>query len=238
MAWKTTVLNAMRAYMTARRGLGHGSDRGTFWDAGNDLAYSLPGDAAGAATNRPFVEFLGADPDYFRTLGIYVERGRVFTSEDRVGAPLVAVVDELLARQAWPGRDPLGQQIGVGTRYYTVVGVVAPTRYRNLLTPRATLYTDYGQSPVASPEFISPPYYVAVRSNLDPARLIPQLGRAVHASDGRLFLADAVTLGIALTRTWRCSGSEPSALATATPGESSPTLRRRVGARADVLRRG
>ena len=196
MAWKTTVLNAIaRVHDLPGVASATGLTEAPFSDAGNDLAYSLPGDAAGAATNRPFVEFLGADPDYFRTLGIHVERGRVFTSEDRVGAPLVAVVDELLARQAWPGRDPLGQQIGVGTRFYTVVGVVAPTRYRNLLTPRATLYTDYGQSPVASPEFISPPYYVAVRSNLDPARLIPQLGRAVHASDGRLFLADAVTLG-------------------------------------------
>ena len=196
MAWKSTVVNAI-ARIRGVSGVASaaGLTEPPFSDAGNDLAYSLPGDTPGAATNRPFASFLGADQAYFQTLGISVERGRVFTGEDRVGTALVAVVDELLARQAWPGRDAIGQQIGVGTRYYTVVGVVAPTRYRNLLTPRATLYTDYVQSPVLSPEYIWPPYYVAVRSNLDPARLIPQLGRAVHESDGRLFLADAVTLG-------------------------------------------
>ncbi len=196
MAWKSAVSNAIgRIRQLPGVGSAAGLTEPPFSDAGNDLGYTLPADAPGAAINRPFVEFLGADQEYFQTLGIHVERGRVFTSEDRIGTPLVAVVDELLARQAWSGRDPIGQQIGVGTVYYTVVGVVSPTRYRNLLAPRATLYTDYVQSPVMSSEYIWAPYYVAVRSSLDPARLIAQLQGAVHESDARLFLADASTLG-------------------------------------------
>jgi ABC-type antimicrobial peptide transport system permease subunit len=165
-----------------------------FHDAGNDLAYSLPNDTPGAATNRPFADFLGADPDYFQTLGIAVRKGRVFTDDDRRGTARVAVVDELLARQAWPNRDPIGQQIGVGLVYYTVVGVVAPTRYRNLLAPRATLYTAYAQSMFAM-GYIGAPVYIAVRTSADPARSLAALHTAVRETDSRLFLADVATLG-------------------------------------------
>ena len=40
-------------------------------------------------------------------------------------------------------RDPIGEQIGVGLLAFHVIGAVAPTRYRDLLAPRATLYMPY-----------------------------------------------------------------------------------------------
>jgi predicted permease len=158
-----------------------------FRTAGNDLAYSLPGDEPNAATNRPMVDYLGAGPDYFPTLGIAVVRGRLFTAADGRGASPVAVVDELLAREAWPGKDPIGQQIGVGTSFYTVVGVVAPTRYRDVLAPRATLYTPYAQSSLS-------PTYIAVRTTGNPAAMVPALRDAVHAFDPRIYLADFASM--------------------------------------------
>lgn len=160
-----------------------GLDAPPFRATGNDLAYSLPGDAPNAATNRPMADYLAAGPDYFRTLGIAVERGRSFTDADTRGATRVAVVDALLARQAWPGNDPIGQRIGVGSDFFTVVGVAAPTRYRDVLAPRATLYTAYAQS-------ASAPGYIAVRTVGDPQALIPALRDAVHEYDPRLYLAD------------------------------------------------
>ena len=158
-----------------------------FRSAGNDLAYSLPGDERNAATKRPMVDYLGAGPDYFATLGIAVERGRSFTAADGRGAAPVAVVDALLARQAWPGKDPLGQQIGVGTSFYTVVGVVAPTRYRDVLVPRATLYTPYAQSSLS-------PAYLAVRTSGNPAAMVPALRDAVRQFDARIYLADFASM--------------------------------------------
>jgi len=66
-------------------------------------------------------------PRYFATLGLPLRAGRDFTEADRAGAPLVAVVNETLARRLWPGRAAVGERF-VMTRQqleFEVVGVVA-----------------------------------------------------------------------------------------------------------------
>jgi predicted permease len=65
-------------------------------------------------------------PDYFRTMGTRILRGRGFTAEDRFGAPYVAVVSESMARVLWPQRDAIGEcfrQRSDTTPCLTVVGV-------------------------------------------------------------------------------------------------------------------
>jgi ABC-type antimicrobial peptide transport system permease subunit len=133
------------------------------------------------------VDYLGANADYFETFGITLREGRTFTANDGEGSARVAVVDELLARQAWPGKDPLGQHIGVGPTFYTVVGVVASTRYRDLLAPRATLYTPFTQSALLQ-------QYVAIRTSGSPAAVIRAVRAAVRNNDPRLYLADFATM--------------------------------------------
>ncbi|HZE13192.1 MAG TPA: FtsX-like permease family protein, partial [Chthoniobacterales bacterium] len=50
--------------------------------------------------------------DYFATVGLPVVRGRVFTqAETQSGGPMVAIVDEVLAKKLWPEGDALGQRI-------------------------------------------------------------------------------------------------------------------------------
>jgi putative ABC transport system permease protein len=49
-------------------------------------------------------------PDYVRTLGMVLERGRTFTEADNETAPLVALVNDKLARQYWPNDDPIGKR--------------------------------------------------------------------------------------------------------------------------------
>jgi putative ABC transport system permease protein len=160
-----------------------------FRSTGNDLAYSIAGDAPGEPTGRPMADYLGADTDYFNTLGITLRKGRTFNSGDDFGSAHVGVVDELLAAQAWPGKNPIGQQIGVGTSIYTVVGVVASTRYRDLLAPRATLYTSFDQTPTMLQQ------YVAIRTSANASAVIPALRDAVRNTDARLYLADFATMG-------------------------------------------
>jgi len=60
-----------------------------------------PGESA------PLAEELLISPDYFATLDIPVRRGRAFTSADRRGAPRVAIINETMAREAFPGQDPI-----------------------------------------------------------------------------------------------------------------------------------
>jgi predicted permease len=65
---------------------------------------------------------------YFKTVGMPVVRGRAFDANDRAGAPLVAVVNESLARQLWPGQDAIGKRVKLfNTEYHDVVGVVGDT---------------------------------------------------------------------------------------------------------------
>jgi predicted permease len=71
--------------------------------------------------------------DFFRAVGTPLVRGRVFSIGDRPGAPLVAIINDAMARRSWPGRDPVGRRLALGPRdsdgpWYTVVGVVADMR--------------------------------------------------------------------------------------------------------------
>jgi len=68
-------------------------------------------------------------PGYFQTMGIPVLRGRDFNAQDRPDTPLVAVVNETLARQFFPGRDALGQRFHWGDRaLFTIVGIAGDVR--------------------------------------------------------------------------------------------------------------
>lgn len=60
---------------------------------------------------------------YFRTLGIPLVRGRLFTEEEYRNDRQVVIVNQKLAEQYWPGEDPIGKRI-VGRPWLTIVGVV------------------------------------------------------------------------------------------------------------------
>ena len=72
---------------------------------------SIPGRPA-AARDEPFRAFYAeTSPDYFRTLRIPLLKGRVFTARDASGAPVVAIINETMARQCFPGEDPIGARV-------------------------------------------------------------------------------------------------------------------------------
>jgi putative ABC transport system permease protein len=63
-------------------------------------------------------------PGYFHAIGIPILLGREFTVQDRRDTPLVAVISESLARQYFPGQDPIGQRFHWGARdLFTIVGI-------------------------------------------------------------------------------------------------------------------
>jgi putative ABC transport system permease protein len=75
-------------------------------------------------------------PNYFRTLGVPVQKGREFTREDRLGSPGVVVINEALARRYWPDEDPIGRRIRIGRKgvadWLTIVGVVGDVKHWGL----------------------------------------------------------------------------------------------------------
>jgi len=58
------------------------------------------------------VDSVYARTEYFSTLGLTVLRGRAFTDDDRLGGPLVALVNEAAARQFWPNGEAVGKRVG------------------------------------------------------------------------------------------------------------------------------
>jgi putative ABC transport system permease protein len=74
-------------------------------------------------------------PGYFQAMGLPLLEGRAFTEADRDGAPLVVIVDNLLAARLWPGQNPLGKRVrlalirGEPWRWLEVVGVVREVKH-------------------------------------------------------------------------------------------------------------
>lgn len=119
-------------------------------------------------------------PNFFRANGLAVRRGRGFTSRDRLGAPLVAVVTTSLARRWWPDRDALGQCLpaqGAGAGGCTTVVGVVEDGSRPGSRP-ADDYTRY-YVPIAQSSLRSRPRSLIIRSSDDPRRLVEPVLRAL-----------------------------------------------------------
>lgn len=92
------------------------------------------------------VDFNLVSAGYFETLRIPLRAGRTFQEDDRKDTPLVAVVSERFAQEAWPGENPIGRTLRFGARSLDVplrevVGVVADTKNQVITeAPRAFVY--------------------------------------------------------------------------------------------------
>jgi predicted permease len=135
--------------------------------------------------------------DYFGVMGIPLRRGRAFTPRDDRHAPPVVVVNESMARAAWPGQDPIGHGVRVVSdsieRFWTVVGVVADDRFNDLAAPATpTTYFPGRQEEWDDPWFV-------VRTHGDPEHALKLVGRAVAGMDS-MFVVRLITTGPELLR--------------------------------------
>lgn len=79
----------------------------------------------------PSIGKKSASPGYFSALGIPVLAGRAFTLQDRLDAPLVAVISESMARRFFPNDDPLGKRVRIywwDDEFTEIVGVVGDVK--------------------------------------------------------------------------------------------------------------
>jgi predicted permease len=117
------------------------------------------------------------DERYFETLVIPIVAGRPFTDADTAQSPLVAIVNEEVARRYWPGQDPLGKRLRLneGQRpWLEIVGVARNGKYGFLTEPpREYVYLPYRQH---APR----PMILFARSDGDPASLVPSIREMVR----------------------------------------------------------
>ena len=132
--------------------------------------------------------------DYIQAMSARLLRGRLFTEQDGPGSPLVAVIDESMARRYWPGEDPIGKRIkgfdkrGKNDDWVTVIGVVEDMRRHGREQKLAShVYEWYKQSGDATPDLV-------VRTQGDPTAFAATLRNVVRNLDRTAILSPVTTL--------------------------------------------
>jgi predicted permease len=127
-------------------------------------------------------------PDYLRTMGIPLLRGRFFTPEDTTKSPCVMVIDSLFAGTYFPDSDPLTQTLSAGFSPVgpcRIVGVVGHVRHWSLQDPstytQIQAYLPLYQDPDKWVPLNYPSAKIVVRSPLDAATVMPSIRKAVYA---------------------------------------------------------
>jgi predicted permease len=128
-------------------------------------------------------------PTYFQTLGLQLIAGRNFAASDRAGAPTVIIVNETLAKRAWPGQDPVGKHLALGAsrRPLEVVGVVRDAKYRSI-GERATPFFY-----MPSAQRYESPMWILMRPAS--ASAIPLVQEVIRTMDPNLPIVQSGTLG-------------------------------------------
>jgi predicted permease len=204
--------------LTVRIALPNAARRATFYAAALDRVRAVPGVQAAGAVDRVFElgstgpaaaagppKPVGGDlrvhaiwksisGDYAQALGLRLLRGRYFSSGDGPESPLVAIIDEGMARRYWPGEDPIGKRFkgqdprGKDDDWLTVVGVVRDLRSHGLETlPSPHVYQPVAQSDLALSELV-------VRVSGDPAALTATVRSIVRTLDDTAVLSAITTL--------------------------------------------
>jgi putative ABC transport system permease protein len=99
-----------------------------------NISFQIAGISSAGDARGPHADVTAVSPDYFRTVGIPLLRGRQFSATDRDTLTPVVIVSRRLARTYWEGRDPIGTRITAdsGRHWFTVVGVVGDVRQTRL----------------------------------------------------------------------------------------------------------
>lgn len=154
---------------------------------------------------------ISVEGDYFQAMGIPLLRGRFLNEDDKEGGQLVFVVNRKLAEQSWPGQDPIGKRLRLGTQrmptpWGTVVGEVADVQEGS---PDATFkqqfYFTVAQSEQMAGSLASPTDlngnggYIALRTAMPPEEMENELRATVRSIDPQLALDQVQTMEHAIS---------------------------------------
>jgi putative ABC transport system permease protein len=151
-----------------------------------------------------------SEGSYFQAMGIRLIQGRPFNADDKLGAPLVALVNQMLANRFWPKGDAIGRRVRIGTPesktpWVTIVGVVENTKMNALdapdteqiYAPAQQMTSMFGQfAPKDQGGFNG---FIALRSTLPPQQMTNALRSTVATLDPQLALQQMQTMDEALS---------------------------------------
>ncbi|MCI0366441.1 MAG: ABC transporter permease, partial [Phycisphaerales bacterium] len=164
---------------------------------GRSVRFSVEGSVTAPIDQQPLGAALEVSPEYFRTLGISILRGRGFTAQDSRDAPAVAMINDRLAERFFAGEDPLGKRIAVANQWLTIVGIaqsIMPADLGN--PPRSQIFLPSAKQPARH-------MGVIVRSGGDPLTLAPSVRNAVWSVDKALPIDNVQTAEAILRNEFR-----------------------------------
>ena len=149
-------------------------------------SYTPEGQGTFTAATRPRAWVHRVSPGFFATLRIPFVRGRTFLDTEISPTPSTVIVSERVATRYWPGQDPIGKRIRLGSTalnnpLLSIVGVVGEVRYRRVSgnrDPDPDIYLPFADrnSQIA----------LAVRTTVPPASMIAPLRDAIRAANGSI----------------------------------------------------
>ena len=160
----------------------------------NDTWFTVPEHPAANANDREVAESRVVGGNYFQTMHIPLLAGRAFTPADTARAPLVAVINEPLARIYFPGENPVGKRLKIfeGRPDFatgTIVGVVRGDKELALQeTLQPEIFAPYAQAAALRMELV-------VRSSRDPRILVPRIRSAIGAVDSGIAASQFRSMG-------------------------------------------
>src|ERR1700754_1316758 len=156
------------------------------------VSYLVEGRPAPAPGEKQAADYRVIRPDYFRTMGATLLKGRDFTAHDNDTSPQVVIVNESFAKRHWPNEDPLGKRIRVSQDDYVlreIVGVVKPLKQDQWTSdPNLEMYLPHLQEP--APRALA----LVVRSSGDPIALVGAIENQVWSIDKNLPVAEIRTM--------------------------------------------
>lgn len=142
---------------------------------------------------RPFANYTIASPGYFSAVGTPLLRGRDFLESDTSDSTPVVVINTM-ANKFWPGEEPVGKQVGLGSSRFplmTIIGIVADVKRLSLReSPGPEMYVPYTQKVYPSMQIM----HVVLRSTNDAASVTGSVREAIDKLDPDLPMAKVTTL--------------------------------------------
>jgi putative ABC transport system permease protein len=167
-----------------------------FWGTSSFL---LRGQALPKNGQAPEADNRIVTPGYLQTMDIPLLRGRAFTNADRSDAVQVAMINRTMARQFFAGKDPIGQELNLGSAdkpdWWQIVGVTGDVKAFGQDQPtHADIYRPFDQLPFPLVAF-------TLRTNTDPASMVKSAEQAMWSVDPNLPVLKAIPMDLLASQT-------------------------------------
>ena len=165
--------------------------------AADGTVIRIPEHPAANRSEQPYSNYSFISPGYFTAIGAPLLRGRDFSDADTLTSPHVTIINRVMANRYFPGEDPIGKQVGVGSTKFpvrTIVGVVGDIKHASLReVPEPEMLVPFTQNEIKVWPSMQTMQF-AVRTKIDDASIEESIRQAVHAVDPDLPIAKFATL--------------------------------------------